>query len=316
MSTPEPKDVLSPLQGRLLILLAAILWSLNGFFNTVLRQPTFLNLDVPEVKPLHIAFYRVLFAGLVLVPSLRRQDISWKWAMIFPAVAFAIMNISFVTAMALRSVASALFLQYTAPVWMYLVCVFWWKEPTDRRSLLTVLMALVGVVVIVVGGWQDDQLWICLLAVNSGIFYAAVLLGLRVLSRESARWLTVVNFLSAALVLLPAIFFIAPPTWPQLGCLVVFGAVQLAIPYWFMARGLRSVSPQEAGMLTLVEPLLSPLWAYLTATYKKPPELTEWIGGAFILGALAWRYAPLGKRGRQGEGEPGRAKDSRPLAEE
>jgi drug/metabolite transporter (DMT)-like permease len=296
MPTPESKDAPSLAQGRLLILLAAALWSLNGFFNTVLRQETFLHLSVPEVLPVHIAFYRVLFAGLVLVPSLRRRDISFKRAMIFPAVCFAIMNVCFVTAMALRSVASALFLQYTAPVWMYIVCVFWWKESSDLRSLLTVILALIGVVVIVVGGWQGNQLWICLLAVNSGIFYAGVLLGLRTLRGESSRWLTVVNFLASALAMLPAIFFFATPTWPQLFCLLIFGAVQLAVPYWFMARGLRSVSPQEAGMLTLVEPLLSPLWAYLTAFEKKPPHVTEWIGGAFILGALAWRYAPGIKR--------------------
>ena len=32
-----------------------------------------------------------------------------------------------------------------------------------------------------------------------------------------------------------------------------------------VARGLRVVSPQEAGTITLLEPLLNPLWAYLAA---------------------------------------------------
>jgi drug/metabolite transporter (DMT)-like permease len=292
MSTPESSDTISPLQGRCLILLAAVLWSLNGFFNTLLRENTFAHLNEPKVLPLHIAFFRVLFAGLMLAPSLRRKHISFKPAMLFTAACFAIMNVSFVTAMAERSVASALFLQYTAPAWMYLVCVLWWKEPTDRRSLFSVILALAGVVVIVLGGWGDNQLWVCLLAVNSGIFYAAVLLGLRVLCRENARWLTVINFLTSALVLLPLMFFIPQPTWPQLAVLFVYGVFQLGVPYYLMARGLRSVSPQEAGMLTLVEPLLSPVWVFLTSTERKVPEPTEWIGGAFILGALAWRYAP------------------------
>jgi drug/metabolite transporter (DMT)-like permease len=172
------------------------------------------------------------------------------------------------------------------------VCVFWWKEPADWRNLFTVVVASLGVAVIVAGGWTDDQLGIVLLGLASGVFFAGVLIGLRVLCRESSRWLTVVNFLTSAVVLLPAIVFFDTPTRPQLVCLFLFGAIQLAVPYWLITRGLRSVSPQEAGMLTLIEPLLSPLWAYLIATEKKPPHVTELIGGAFILAALAWRYAP------------------------
>src|SRR5262249_55398476 len=205
----------SPMHGRLLIVLAAVLWSLNGFFNTVLRSESFLHLDVPEVKPLHIDFYRVLFAGLVLVPSLRIRDVTFRRPMFFTAAAFAIMNFLFVKAMAEGTghVAKALFLQYTAPAWMYLMCVFWLKEPVNWRNLLTVAIASVGVAVIVWGGWQNSELPIVLIALGSGVAYAAVLIGLRVLRRESARWLTVLNFLVSALALLPVMLFISPPTW-------------------------------------------------------------------------------------------------------
>jgi drug/metabolite transporter (DMT)-like permease len=44
-------------------------------------------------------------------------------------------------------------------------------------------------------------------------------------------------------------------------------------------------------MITLLEPLLNPLWAYLIAA-EAPSALTL-VGGAFILGALAWRYWPF-----------------------
>jgi drug/metabolite transporter (DMT)-like permease len=294
MATVETTEAQSTMQGRLLILAAASLWSLNGFFNTVLRSDTFLHLNVPEVKPMHIAFYRALFAGLVIVPSLRWRNIRFRRQMLFTAVAFAIMNVLFVTAMSggETHVAKALFLQYTAPAWMYLACVLWLKERANTRNLISVFIALIGVAVIAWGGWQDSQLLIVLIALGSGVAYAAVLIGLRVMCHESPAWLTVLNFMAAAGALLPVILFLAPPTWPQLLCLLIYGGVQLGLPYWLMARGLRTVSPQEAGMLTLVEPLLAPLWAYLTATQRKVPDVTDWIGGAFILAALVWRYAP------------------------
>ena len=72
--------------------------------------------------------------------------------------------------------------------------------------------------------------------------------------------------------------------------LFLFGAVQLGIPYWLMARGLRSVSAPEAGALTLVEPILTPVWTWLIAG-ELPQEFT-YIGGVVIVAALAYRYWP------------------------
>jgi drug/metabolite transporter, DME family len=59
-----------------------------------------------------------------------------------------------------------------------------------------------------------------------------------------------------------------------------------------VARGLRVVSPQEAGAITLLEPLLNPVWAYLVSPLTEKPLLTTYMGGALILGALVWRYWP------------------------
>ncbi|MBV9126127.1 MAG: DMT family transporter, partial [Planctomycetes bacterium] len=134
--------------------------------------------------------------------------------------------------------------------------------------------------------------------------YAGVLVCLRVLRQASSRWLTVLNHLCGALALVP-ILFLSPwhsPTWNQYAFLVLFGAVQMALPYWLVAVGLRAVSPQEAGILTLVEPLLNPWWAYLVA--GEEPSSYTLAGGALILGALVWRYWPRRQRkGRESIGQ-------------
>jgi drug/metabolite transporter (DMT)-like permease len=277
--------------GRLCIVGAALFWSLSGAFSKVLTRDTPLALNTPEVDGLVMAFYRVLFAGLVLVPTLRRRDFSFRPLMLGMMASFAIMNALFVSALKEGTAANAIFLQYTAPMWMYLASIWWLGEPADRRSSVALLGGMLGVGVIVVGGWQDDQLQIVAIALGSGLAYAGVILGLRVLRTASSRWLTVLNHLGGALVLLPFVWFLTPPTPAQLGVLFLFGAVQMGLPYWLVARGLRVVSPQEAGMITLLEPLLNPLWAYLVAS-ETPSSLTL-VGGAFILGALAWRYWPF-----------------------
>lgn len=82
-----------------------------------------------------------------------------------------------------------------------------------------------------------------------------------------------------------------PPTWGQLGVLLLFGAVQLGFPYFLMAKALRVVTPAEAGTLSLVEPVLTPLWAYLVS--REVPNTPTFVGGGIILAGLAWRYSPL-----------------------
>ena len=291
---PEKQAIPSHRHGRFCIAIAAILWSLNGAFIPILTQETPLGLHVPKVEAMHIAFYRVFFAGLLLVPTLRRRDISFRLPMLFAAICFAVMNIVFILSMTMGDVASAMFLQYTAPVWMYLGCVYLLGEKPDRRSFVAVLIALVGIATIVIGGWRVDQLFAMALGLASGVTYAGVLLGIRVLRNSSSRWITVMNQLTGAAVLLPMMFFIPFPSWRQMATLVVFGGLQLGFPYLLMARGLRSVSPQEAGTLTLIEPVLSPLWAYLIV--GQSPARETWVGGVFILAALLFRYSPTRRR--------------------
>ena len=86
-----------------------------------------------------------------------------------------------------------------------------------------------------------------------------------------------------------------PPTTPQFVVLFLYGTVQMGLAYWLMAKGLRSVTPQEAGTISLLEPLLNPVWAYLVSPATEPPGWFTLVGGGVILAALAWRYWPRRK---------------------
>ena len=211
---------------------------------------------------------------------------------------FAAMNVMFVEALSRGTAANAIFLQYTAPLWLYLAGIWFFGERPNRRSTAAVALGLAGVAVMVADGWQGESLDVVLLALGSGVTYAGVLIFLRVLRDESGAWLTVQNHLGAALALVPLMISLPMPSAGQLAWLGLFGAVQMGLPYWLMARGLRGVSAQEAGTLTLIEPLLNPLWAFLVVPGKERPTLATWIGGAFILAGIAARYWPLSRHSR------------------
>jgi drug/metabolite transporter (DMT)-like permease len=293
--------------GRLCIAAAAVLWSLSGFFTRLLQNPTPLELNEPRLQPLQIAFFRALFAGLFLMPMLRRRDITFRPLMPVMVALFAAMNALFISAIALGTSANAILLQNTAPFFVYMVSVFILGEPPDRRSFRALLVGMAGMVIIVAGGGEIGARFdVMLMGLGSGVTYAAIILCLRALRDQATSWLIVQNHLGSAVCLAIGILvaygptgwlaWITAPTTRQLGFLCVFGSIQMGLPYFLFARGLRSVSPQEAGAITLLEPMLNPLWAYLISPETDTPTIYTAVGGILIVGALAYRYLPGQKR--------------------
>lgn len=305
--SPAPASLTS---ARLCLVLAAVLWSLGSVFMRLLREPLGVGLDHPSLTPLQIAFYRGLFGGLVMLALVRRVEMKFRPTMFGMVVVFTVMSGLYLSALGLGPAANAIFLQNSAPLWVFVIGVLLLGERGDRRGWETVLIGAAGVVVIVAGNWprelppadQRAQVLILFMGLGSGVVYAVVVLFLRALREYSAAWLVALNLLGTAVTL--GLFVLLNDGWSafaawatapsakQVAVLVVFGAVQMAIPYWLFARGLRTVSPQEAAIITLIEPLLNPVWAYLITPHKDTPTTWMFLGGALILLALVWKYIP------------------------
>lgn len=307
-------EPLSVARARLFLVLAAVLWSTGSLFMRLLREPLGLGIDRPELDPLQIAFFRGLFAGVVLVPLVRLRDVRFRPPMLGMVACFGVMSALYLSALGLGQAANAILLQNSAPFWVYLIGVYLLGDPADSRNWRAILLGLCGTVLIVAGNWspgdaahgRTSQTLVLLMGLGSGLTYAGVVLFLRGLRAESSAWLMVLNLFGSAAII--GGFIVARDGWGsartwftapsdvQLAVLVVFGAVQMAAPYWLFARSLRSVSPQEAGIITLLEPVLNPVWAYLIAPDKETPTPWTVAGGLLLLVALGWRYLPVRRR--------------------
>jgi len=309
----------SPAQARLCLVIAAVLWSSGSFFIRFLREPSGLaeslhiTLHEPSLSPLQVAFFRGLFGGLVMLLLVRRTDLRFERRMIGMVLIFAAMSGLYMSALALGPAANAIFLQNTAPIWVYLFAVFVWKEAADRRGWQSVLLGGFGAVVIVGGNWPSNlppeeeqaQVAILFMGVGAGFTYAGVMISLKTLKHHAPAWLTTMNLIGSALAIGAYVLirfgwtefaaWVGTPSFAQVAVLVLYGVIQMAIPYWLFARSLRAVSPQEAGIITLIEPLLNPVWAYLMTPEKDKPTVPMLLGGGLILAALIWRYVPRKK---------------------
>jgi drug/metabolite transporter (DMT)-like permease len=288
-TTNQPATIPSLRQARLLVLVAAIMWSTSGFF---VKSPYLVGWSGPR-----LAFWRAAFACLALWPMVRRPG--WTWRLVPMTIFFVGMNYTYLTAMVEGTAANANWLQCTAPVWVLLVGVFVYGERAQWRDWLMVAFAMLGVSVIVYFESQGVARTAVMWGLASSFFYAGVVLSLRRLRGFDAIWLAALNHLVTAIALAPfALVDTQYPSGMQWVFLAGLGIFQMAIPYVLFAHSLKRIAGHEATGIGLVEPLLLPTWAYL-AWGDRPAQWTL-IGGAFILAGLAIRYIePLRHRGKQ-----------------
>lgn len=309
MANDPPHDVPTQLgktnsrkiTARLLIVTTAVMWSSGGLFA---KAPVFDSWPLEQRSEL-LAFWRALFAGLLLLPFVRRPR--FRPMLIPMALIFAAMNVTYMKAMVYTTGANAVWMQNTAPLWVFLLSALWLREPANRRDLLMLAFAAVGIAVILCFEYRHAQqvatteaatsMRGVFYALASGVLYAGVVLCLRRLREEDSAWLVSLNLLVTAAVLSPQVTSLGiTPSGEQLIWLVAFGLLQIGLPYVLFARGLRVIRGPEASGIVLLEPLLLPVWVYL-AWGAEIPSWWTLLGGALILAGLAQRYFRWG-RGR------------------
>jgi drug/metabolite transporter (DMT)-like permease len=290
-SLPNPGgpsgDRSNKLVARLLIVAAAILWSTAGF---LARAPVFEGWCETAWLGTLQAFWRSLFAAAVLLPFVRRPR--WNWRLIPMTLIFAAMNVLYLSAINLTTPANAIWLQATAPVWVFLAGVFWFRERASGRDWLLLLLSMCGVATILYHEIGGEELLGVACGLLSGVAFAAVMLLLRRLRAEDASWLIALNHSVTAIVLFPIVVWYG--VWPaaaQWPFLIALGALQMGIPYVLFVRGVRLVASHEASCIVLLEPVLLPVW--VLAVWGDSPPWWTIAGGAMILVGLLIRYLPV-----------------------
>lgn len=260
-----------------------------------------------ELNAWQIAGARSLIAAMCLwlfLPGARRGWTPLTWCV---GVAYAATLILFVHANKLTTAASTIFLQSAAPLYVVALAPLLLREPLRRRDLLLVPALAVGLGLFFVGLDETsvtapDPLRGDLLAIGSGVCYALVVLGLRVFGRRSLAEETgetepgktrsepgaaavVCGNLLAAVGCLPGAL---PPVSVSVAdglVLGYLGAIQIGLAYVLMVRAIRHLGALEASLLLLLEPALSPLWAFWA--HGEAPSVWSWLGGAVLMGATA-----------------------------
>lgn len=260
-----------------LLLITALGWSLGG---VLLKSVDWPPLAVGGGRGLVAAVFLLLVCG-------RSLRFTWSPLMLGTALAYTGCTVLFAAATKLTTAANAILLQYTAPVWVALFGAWFLGERARRADWWTIAATFVGMGVFFYDGLKFNNLTGILLAIASGVSFAAMIVLLRK-QREGANIESViVGNVLGFLIGLPAM---CSAPWPDHGSLVallLLGVFQLGIPYLLYARAIRHVTALEAVLIPVIEPILNPIWVLLIIGERPSPLAL--FGGAIVLGAVTWR---------------------------
>lgn len=188
-----------------LLLLSALLWSLGGVL-----------IKSIDWNPMAIAGARGAIAVPVVLLFLGRPRFPLSSAQIGGAIAYAATVILFVAATRLTTAANAIFLQYTAPI--YVACCSRWLlgEPTRGRDWVIISIALAGIALFFVDHLTWSGLCGNVLALGSGAAFAGVALFLRRERSGSPMAAILLGNVLTAAIGLPFVF--SRRRCPEVGC--------------------------------------------------------------------------------------------------
>lgn len=265
------------------VAVAALLWSTSGLFIKALPLGAF-----------EISFWRSLIAGLAILAAQRLfrrpTPMDPNPLRLGGALAYALVLVSFVTATKLTTAANAIFLQFTAPIYLLFLEPLAFRTPLARRDVGAVLVCLVGMSLFFAGKMEPGRLAGNLLGILSGLGLASFSLLLK-LSRErfpgrDPIGTVVLGNLLVALICLPMILSRPLPSAGQFSALLFLGVFQLGLAYMLFSSGLREITATAAMITSMLEAVFNPVWVFLGL--GELPSIPALAGAGIILGVVAW----------------------------
>jgi len=259
----------------MLVLIAVLLWSTGGMF---IKLAT--NLDAYQVT-----FFRSLLAGITVLIITWRDGLRINLFGAMCSVTDATLLFLFVWATKHTTAANAIFLQYTAPIYILILAPFVIGEKFHLRDLVTVIFCLAGMSLFFVGDLTIGDYQGNIAALGSGIFLGLYIMLLRhPKAMGMSGTITVIygHFLPA-LCTCPLGFAAFPPAGIMDFAAVGFlGIFQIGISYILFIKGVRGgTRPLDASIIGFIEPLLNPVWVFIFVGER--PQKWAILGGAIII---------------------------------
>jgi drug/metabolite transporter (DMT)-like permease len=317
MKVQQHVDVRShPLRGYLLIAAATFLWGVSAVLGRAVftGRLTWLGAAPRSIDPLILSQTRAGFSFLLLLPILLMTR-GWQriklpgtdliQCFLLGTLGVAVSNYFYYVAIQRTNVATAIIVQYTAPVWVLFYVVARGQQKLSLQKVAAVALAIAGIVLVI--GVIGDKAGVALRLDSYGLIAALLAsfsfafynVGAHSVLARHDRWLVLLWTLISASV---CWLFLNPP-WKILaahyapaewGFLFVFSVLSVLAPFSFYFHGLQYLEPTRAIIASCLEPVFSILLAAVLLGEVLRPVQT--LGIVLVLAAIVIVQRPAAGR--------------------
>ena len=223
---------------------------------------------------------RAFLAAVVFAVYRKSIKVTFTKGNILSALCLSATTVLFVFSNKLTSAASAIFLQFSAPVFIILIQLVFYKKKPKPSEITAVSVTLAGMLLFFTGQLESGGLSGNLLAIASGLCFAGVFVCNKRPDTSPEQSL-LLGFIINTVIGMPFVFFEAtadPIAW---GAVIFLGVVQVGLAYVFFSAGIKKTSALLACLITALEPVLNPLWVALAT--GETPGVFAMTGGAVII---------------------------------
>ncbi len=272
---------LSKISPVWLVVIAVSLWSSGG-----------LLIKMTSVSGYEVNLGRCFFAAITIAILTKFEALKANKFTFLTAIFYVGALSFFAVANKMTTAANAIFLQYTAPIYVLILAPFVLKEKFKFSDLITVIICLFGMSLFFIedkaSSLAPNPFLGNILGLLSGVSFGLYILMLRhpkAVKQNPASSVFYGN-LFAILVMIPFILP-NPSAWTSkdIFAVVVLGVFQIGLAYFLFTLGVRKgVKSLDASIIGYIEPLLNPVWVFLQLGER--PSSWAIIGGIVIISAV------------------------------
>jgi drug/metabolite transporter (DMT)-like permease len=259
-------------KALLFLVFAAILWSTSGVL-----------IKTMDWQPIAILSARSLFASLVFLVYLRRLPTRFNRWQLLAAGASTLTQFLFITSLQLTTAANAIFLQYTAPIYVVLLGYWLLREKPSRTDYISMVIIFLGLLFFFGDKLSTDGLYGNLLAIISGVTSAVMMVSFRAQKNGAPEESFLLGSLVTTIVGLP---FILQETWTanSWAIMAFLGIFQIGLAFIFFTKAIKHIPALEANLVGTLEVILNPVWVFLFL--GESMGTFALIGGLIVLGGV------------------------------
>ena len=266
------------MKGNVFLIIAMLIFGLMGIFAKSLPSCPLVLLYAFQIVGIITYF-------LVLIRT-KKFHLKGALKLIFIMTLFNLLSdFSFFSAVKLTSVANAVLIKFTAPIFILIFAPIIINEKRDRNSLYAIPLAMLGLFMII---YQNNLVFDANLtgmgfALVTALSSAAVLIIVKKITKYLDLYtMLFYRFLISTIILTPIIFFENPMISDSaIVPLAIFGILFITIGTTIHLQGIKRIPVQRSGILGYVEPLSASVYAIFI--FSEIPTIFTLVGGALIL---------------------------------